>query len=149
MERLTGRILDFGVDSNGLPGADWIEEDGSSCHLTKTDDGNVQYNLWLKKGNPLPVEDGFYDMINARWSLSHNPLGQWPFILGELARVTKQGGVITILDSLTQDEDDYTTFEALKEVVLSAFTDNWNVIVSKVSEDEEELGFMVYAFTER
>ncbi|HZC05397.1 MAG TPA: methyltransferase domain-containing protein [Ktedonobacterales bacterium] len=51
----------------------------------------------------LPVDDGRFDYVHQRYMIGAIPLDVWPHAIGELARVTRPGGWVEVVEAGTSE----------------------------------------------
>ncbi|HEU0000076.1 MAG TPA: methyltransferase domain-containing protein [Ktedonobacteraceae bacterium] len=47
---------------------------------------------------PMPFDDGSFDLVNARFIVGFTPIGKWPSFLKECMRILRPGGVIRLTE---------------------------------------------------
>jgi SAM-dependent methyltransferase len=93
------RILDFGTESFGMSGADWVEESTEFVTGGHPQGLNI-FAMRIKPGTPIPVPDNTYDFINLSHAIDFNEREDWPWLFDEFKRVLKKDGVMVITEGV-------------------------------------------------
>ena len=122
MERLTGRILDFGSglgEYDDFLGADSVDDDTekeyAEEHLAKITPTAKHFQQWVTVNKPLPVPDNYYHVI--RMGYCWGWMGEDFVKTGpELVRILVPGGMLVIFDAAIDEEDHgFGSLEHLEE----------------------------------
>jgi len=76
--------------------------------LVATEQAQPPENYTFVKGNVLeglPFEDNRFDFVHQRLLVAALPRERWPFVIGELARVTRPGGWVELAECGSPQDD--------------------------------------------
>ncbi len=80
----------------------------------------------------LPFRDDCFDLVHQRLMFSGIPLGEWPRVVAELARVTRPGGWAELTESMVRPERPGAAgqqlFDLLLELAASRGLDTSNTV---------------------
>lgn len=130
MEKLTGRILDFGVEDNGMSGADWLDEGEDVLSDSYRDQHTQYFNVWVEKGKPVPVPDNYYHVVNFKHSWAWNSKESQEYIISELRRVVAPRGMVVIVDTFSLGGGEFLIPEEYSEWLIEQFGEEWQVHVN-------------------
>jgi len=66
----------------------------------------------------LPFRDDCFDLVHQRLMISGIPLGEWPRVVAELARVTRPGGWVELVEPMVKPERLGPTTQRLGDLLL-------------------------------
>jgi ubiquinone/menaquinone biosynthesis C-methylase UbiE len=78
--------------------ADIVGVDVSEASLQEAADANPTVTYRHYDGHRLPVPDASFDCAFAICVMHHVPVAQWPFFVGDMARVLKPGGLAIVIE---------------------------------------------------
>lgn len=97
------RVLDVGCavglihpHLKGYSTLDGCDISAATLDIARTRQPDVTYKHY--DGHVLPYDNGQFDLTFVMCVIHHVPVPQWPDLARELARVTKPGGTIAILE---------------------------------------------------
>jgi ubiquinone/menaquinone biosynthesis C-methylase UbiE len=90
----TGLVLGHLVDR--IPQLYGVDVSHQSLAVAEQSNPSVRFKVF--DGGRLPYEDGFFDCAFAICVIHHVPVNSWEFFVKEMARVTRPGGTIIVIE---------------------------------------------------
>jgi len=66
---------------------------------------------------PFPFEDEAFDFVHGRMMSPFLPVAQWPQVVGEMVRVTRQGGYIELVDMEQTPFSDSAAYHTIEQAI--------------------------------